>query len=59
VLAIGAPRTWTLDEIDYPADPVADRHGTSVATTTNSSKRAYADRPKRPRPARAPWPPPG
>jgi len=59
VLAIGAPRTWTLDEMDYPADPVADHHGASVARTTNSSRRAYGERPKSPRPARAPWPLPG
>jgi uncharacterized cupin superfamily protein len=57
VLAIGAPRTLTMDEMDYPADPVAEHLGASVAATTDSSKRAYADRPKRPAPARAPWPP--
>ena len=41
---VGAPRSASLSEILYPADPVAARHGASVAETTRSSKQAYAGR---------------
>ena len=57
VLMVGAPRSASLSEILYPEDPVAARHGASVAETTRSSKQAYADRiVHRPAPSRAPWP---
>ena len=38
------------------ADPVAARHGASVAETTRSSKQAYADRSFTGPPQPAPWP---
>jgi hypothetical protein len=53
---IGAPRSASLAEIRYREDPVAARHGASVAQTMLSSKQAYAGRSSTgPRP-RAPWP---
>ena len=56
VLMVGAPRSASLSEILYPADPVAARHGASVVETTRSSKQAYADRSYTGPPQRAPWP---
>ncbi len=55
--AIGAPRTMSLDEVEYPADQAATRYDAAVAETTRSSKRAYADRDTTATPARSPWPP--
>jgi uncharacterized cupin superfamily protein len=56
VLMVGAPRSASLSEILYPADPVAARYGASVTQTTRSSRQAYSDRsftgPGQP----APWP---
>lgn len=56
VLMIGAPRSASLSEILYPEDPVAARHGASVAATTRSSKQAYSDRNHAGPSVRAPWP---
>jgi uncharacterized cupin superfamily protein len=56
VLMLGAPRSASLSEILYPADPVAARHGASVVETTRSSKQAYADRTFTGPRERAPWP---
>lgn len=56
VLMVGAPRSASLSEMLYPRDPVAARHGASVAETTRSSKQAYADRSFTGPPQRAPWP---
>jgi uncharacterized cupin superfamily protein len=56
VLMVGAPRSASLSEILYPQDPVAERHGASVAQTTHSSKQAYSGRSYDAGPARAPWP---
>ena len=56
VLMLGAPRSASLPEILYPEDPVAARHGASVAETTRSSKQAYADRTYTGPSVRAPWP---
>jgi hypothetical protein len=56
VLMVGAPRSASLSEILYPEDPVAARHGASVAATTRSSKQAYADRTYTGPGVRAPWP---
>jgi quercetin dioxygenase-like cupin family protein len=42
-------------ELYYPVEPVAARHGASVAEGTASSLVAYARRPPI-RPARSPWP---
>ena len=56
VLMLGAPRSASLREILYPEDPVAARHGASVAETTRSSKQAYADRTYTGPSVRAPWP---
>jgi uncharacterized cupin superfamily protein len=41
--------------IEYPADPVAARHGVSVERTTTSAREAYKDRPPIV-PASSPWP---
>jgi hypothetical protein len=56
VLMVGAPRSASLSEILYPEDPVAARHGASVAGTTRSSKQAYAGRSYIGPRQRAPWP---
>ena len=56
VLMVGAPRSASLSEILYPADPVAARHGASVVETTRSSKQAYVDRTFTGPRERAPWP---
>jgi uncharacterized cupin superfamily protein len=56
VLMVGAPRSASLSEILYPEDPVAARHGASVAATTRSSKQAYSDRDYAGPSVRAPWP---
>jgi uncharacterized cupin superfamily protein len=40
--------------IVYPADPVAARHGASVAAETTDARQAYAGRPEHV-PARSPW----
>jgi hypothetical protein len=53
---VGAPRSASLSEILYPEDPMAARHGASVAETTRSSKQAYADRTFTGPGVRAPWP---
>ena len=53
---VGAPRSASLSEILYPQDPVAGRHGASVAETTRSSKQAYADRTLTGACPPAPWP---
>ncbi|MBA3412661.1 MAG: cupin domain-containing protein [Actinobacteria bacterium] len=42
--------------IHYPVDPVAARHGASVARETSSPKEAYADLPRTFTRVRAPWP---
>jgi uncharacterized cupin superfamily protein len=42
-------------EILYPADETAARHGVSVPQDTTSPREAYKDRPPI-RPARSPWP---
>ena len=42
-------------EILYPVEPAAARHGKSVAKETTSAKEAYADRPPIV-PAKSPWP---
>jgi uncharacterized cupin superfamily protein len=57
ILMLGAPRSFTLDEMEYPADQVAQRYGAAVTRTTRSSKEAYADRRAAPTSIRAPWPP--
>lgn len=57
LLMIGAPRSSSLDEIHYPADPVAVRHGVAASSTTRSSKEAYAGRDRTVTRERAPWPP--
>jgi uncharacterized cupin superfamily protein len=56
VLMVGSPRSATLSEILYPADPMAARHVASVAETTRSSKAAYAGRSYTGPRERAPWP---
>jgi uncharacterized cupin superfamily protein len=56
VLMVGAPRSASLSEILYPQDPVAARHGASVAETTRSSRQAYADRSFTGPGVPAPWP---
>ncbi len=43
--------------IDYIVDPVAAKHGVSVAQPANSSREAYADLDRTTTPVRAPWPP--
>ena len=57
LLAIGAPRTMSLDEVEYPADEVAGRHGAAASESTRSSKAAYADRETSATSISAPWPP--
>jgi uncharacterized cupin superfamily protein len=42
--------------IRYPVDPVAARHGASVARETSSPEEAYADRPGPVTRVRSPWP---
>jgi uncharacterized cupin superfamily protein len=56
VLMVGAPRTATLDEMEYPENAAAARFGASVARTTRSSREAYADRRSEPEPERPSWP---
>jgi uncharacterized cupin superfamily protein len=55
ILMVGArsPDQTTL----YPVDPVAARHGASVAHETTSPKEAYADRRGPVTRVPAPWPP--
>ena len=43
--------------IHYPVNPVAARHGASVARSTDSPREAYADQTGPVTPQRAPWPP--
>jgi uncharacterized cupin superfamily protein len=59
LIAIGSPRTMSLDEVEYPADEAAARHGAAATRTTHSSKEAYADRPTSSTSIAAPWPPEG
>ena len=44
VLMIGAPRTSTLDEMDYPANPVAARYGASATESTKIAPRPSSSR---------------
>ena len=43
--------------IEYLVDPVAAKHGVSVAEPATSSRDAYADLDRTITPVRAPWPP--
>lgn len=55
MLMVGARLRDQRGGIRYPTSEVADRHGASVATTTDSPREAYADEP--PQETRAPeWP---
>jgi uncharacterized cupin superfamily protein len=56
ILMIGAPRTASLDEMDYPQNDVAAGFGASVTRSTRSSREAYADRRAAGERERAPWP---
>ena len=56
IAMIGAPRTSSLDEVSYPENPVAARHGASVTRSTRSSREAYADRRADTSAEPAPWP---
>ncbi len=51
ILMVGARGRGADDDLEYPADEVAQRHGAGVAETTTSAEEAYADAP-RPTPAR-------
>jgi uncharacterized cupin superfamily protein len=44
------------DEIHYPVDPVAARHGASVPYATDSPREAYADENRQFSAERSPWP---
>jgi len=44
ILMVGAPRTSSLDEMDYPENEIAARFGASASRSTRSSREAYADR---------------
>ncbi len=44
--------------IEYPVDPVAAKHGASVARHATSSREAYADLDRTITSVRSPWPPP-
>ena len=44
LVMIGAPRTASLAEMDYPENEIAARFGASVSRSTNPSREAYADR---------------
>ena len=44
LVMIGAPRTASLEEMDYPENEIAARFGASVSRSTHSSREAYADR---------------
>jgi uncharacterized cupin superfamily protein len=57
VLMVGARTPGKL--VKYPADPVAARHGASVARDAEHAREAYAQWPHQPRTfttVRAPWP---
>jgi uncharacterized cupin superfamily protein len=44
--------------LEYPVDPVAGKHGASVAQHATSSRDAYADLDRTITSVRSPWPPP-
>jgi uncharacterized cupin superfamily protein len=56
ILMAGARTAGKL--LDYPVDPVAAKHGASVARHAASSREAYADLDRTITPVRSPWPPP-
>jgi glyoxylate utilization-related uncharacterized protein len=44
IAMIAAPRTASLEQMDYPENETAARFGASISRSTNSSREAYADR---------------
>jgi uncharacterized cupin superfamily protein len=55
ILMIGA--RGRDEQLDYPVDATAAKHGVSVTTPTRDPDVAYADRPGAWEPTQPPWPP--